>query len=55
MQFSRPLTQEEVLAKLRSCAAVVLDAAATDRIIDKVQRLEKLAEIESLCADMEGR
>jgi 2-methylcitrate dehydratase PrpD len=52
---SRPLTQEEVLAKLRSCAAVVLDAAATDRIIDKVQRLEKLAEIESLCADMEGR
>ena len=52
---TRPLTQDEVLAKLRSCAAVVLDPAATDRIIDRVQRLEKLAEIESLCADLEGQ
>jgi 2-methylcitrate dehydratase PrpD len=52
---SRPLTQDEVLAKLRSCAAVALEPAATDRIIDRVQRLEQLAEIESLCTDLEGR
>jgi len=52
---SRPLTQDEVLAKLRSCAAVALDPAATERIIEKVQRLEGLQEIESLCADLEGR
>jgi 2-methylcitrate dehydratase PrpD len=52
---SRPLTQDEVLAKLRSCAAVALEPAATDRIIDRVQRLEQLPEVESLCTDLEGR
>ncbi len=52
---TRPLTQKEVLAKLRSCAAVALDPTATERIIEKVQRLEGLQEIESLCADLEGR
>jgi 2-methylcitrate dehydratase PrpD len=52
---TRPLTQDEVLAKLRSCAAVTLDPRVTERIIEKVQRLEGLQEIESLCADLEGR
>jgi 2-methylcitrate dehydratase PrpD len=52
---TRPLTQDEVLAKLWSCAAVTLDPRVTERIIEKVQRLEGLQEIESLCADLEGR
>lgn len=52
---SRPLTQDEVLAKLRTCAAVAFEPPATERIIDKVQRLERLEEVESLCADLEGR
>jgi 2-methylcitrate dehydratase PrpD len=52
---TRPLTQEEVLAKLRSCAAVALDPAATERIIAKVQQLEGLRELDSLCTDLEGK
>ena len=52
---TRPLTQDDVLARFRSCAAVALDPTATERIIEKVQRLEELQEIESLCADLEGQ
>jgi 2-methylcitrate dehydratase PrpD len=51
---TRPLTQDDVLAKLRSCAAVALEPTATERVIDKVQRLEALQEIDSLCTDLEG-
>lgn len=52
---SRPLTRDEVLAKLRSCAAVALEPPAIERIIEKVLRLERLEEVESLCAGLEGR
>jgi 2-methylcitrate dehydratase PrpD len=52
---SRPLTQEEVIAKLRTCAAVVLDTTAIDRIIDKVLKLENLVDVESLCTELEGK
>jgi hypothetical protein len=34
---------------------VALDAAATERVIENVERLEGLQEIESLCADLEGK
>lgn len=51
---TRPLSEEEVLAKLRRCAAAVLDGAAIARIIERVQRLERLARVESVCADLEG-
>lgn len=52
---TRPLTQDEVVAKLRSCAAVALEPTATERIIEKVLRLDSLTEVESLCTDLEGR
>lgn len=52
---TRPLTQDQVLAKLRSCAAVALDQPTTEGIIDKLLRLEALEGIESLCAELEGR
>ncbi|OGA80048.1 MAG: hypothetical protein A3G81_33675 [Betaproteobacteria bacterium RIFCSPLOWO2_12_FULL_65_14] len=52
---SRPLTEDQVLEKLRTCAAVALAPAAVERIIESVLRLEMLAQVESLCADLEGR
>ncbi|HSC96626.1 MAG TPA: hypothetical protein VLC73_16820 [Burkholderiales bacterium] len=51
---TRPLSEEEVLAKLRGCAAAVLDGAAIARIIESVQGLERLGRVESVCADLEG-
>ncbi len=52
---SRPLTEDQVLAKLRACAAVGLAPPAVERTIESVLRLEMLAQVESLCADLEGR
>jgi 2-methylcitrate dehydratase PrpD len=52
---TRPLSEQDVLAKLRSCAAVALEPKATERVIDKVRRLEALPEIDSLCTDLEGK
>lgn len=49
-----PLTQAQIIAKLRTCAAVALQPAAVDRIIDQVGRLESLHDVAALCVDMEG-
>jgi 2-methylcitrate dehydratase PrpD len=51
----RPLTQDQVVAKLRDCAAIALEPAAVQRIIDNVLRLDTLAEIGPLCIDLEGK
>jgi len=40
---------------LRSCAEVALKPAAVERVIEKLRRLEELQEVESLCADLEGK
>lgn len=52
---TRPLSQEDVLTKLRSCAVVALEPQATERVIDSVLGLDALTEIDSLCTDLEGR
>lgn len=50
-----PLTQEQVIAKLRSCAEVALEAPAVERIVEQVLRLESIGEVNSLCACLEGK
>lgn len=49
-----PLTQAQIIAKLRICAAVALQPVAVDRIIDQVGRLESLPDVAALCVEMEG-
>lgn len=44
----------EVIAKLRDCAAAVLSSDEVDAVIDKVQRLEDLADVNALCESLEG-
>lgn len=51
---SLPLTQDQVVAKLRSCAELALQPPAVARIVEQVQRLESLREVESLCVCLEG-
>lgn len=51
---SLPLTQAQIIAKLRICAEVALQSPAVDRIIEQVDRLESLRDLASLCVDIEG-
>jgi 2-methylcitrate dehydratase PrpD len=52
---SRPLSEAQLIAKLRSCGELALKPAAVERVIEKLLRLEELQEVESLCADLEGK
>ncbi|MFN0300904.1 MAG: MmgE/PrpD family protein [Burkholderiales bacterium] len=49
-----PLTQDQIEAKLRSCAEVALRPHAVERLIEQTRRLESLQDIGSLCAGLEG-
>ncbi len=49
-----PLTQDQVEAKLRSCAEIALQPSTIEWLIEKLQRLESLREVESLCVGLEG-
>ena len=51
---TRPLTEAQVAAKFRNCAAVALDAAATERALSMIGRLETLATVVELCELLEG-
>ena len=51
---TRPLSDADVTAKFRDCASAVLTPAAIDAVIHKVQRLDQLGEIASLCELLEG-
>jgi 2-methylcitrate dehydratase PrpD len=51
---TRPLTDAEVVAKLRDCAAAALDPPVVDRVIGLVQSLETLADVAPLCEALEG-
>jgi 2-methylcitrate dehydratase PrpD len=49
-----PLNDAQVAAKFLSCAEVVLDISAIDRIIERVMQLESLEGIDALCLDLQG-
>jgi hypothetical protein len=51
---TKPLTQAQIVAKLRTCAEVALQPPAVDHIIAQVEQLESLADVVSLCQAMEG-
>jgi 2-methylcitrate dehydratase PrpD len=51
---SRPLSYEQLVEKLRSCAAGILECAVVDRVTHAVARLEELREVRTLCEMLEG-
>jgi 2-methylcitrate dehydratase PrpD len=51
---TRPLSDEAILAKLRSCAESRLSAAALDRVVRQVQDLDRLPDVRLLCEALEG-
>jgi 2-methylcitrate dehydratase PrpD len=51
---TKPLTQAQLINKLRTCAEVALQAPAVDHIIRDVEYLEQLPDVASLCKVMEG-
>ena len=51
---SRPVSYEQLVGKLRSCAAGILEPSVVDRITQAVARLEELREVRGLCEMLEG-
>ena len=51
---TRPLGDEQVIAKLRDCAAAALSPAAIEAVIEQVARLDTLQEVGRLCVILEG-
>ena len=51
---TRPLSDAEIIGKLRDCAAEVLPPAAIDGVIRQVQTLELLDDVTPLCEVLEG-
>ncbi|HEV2038379.1 MAG TPA: hypothetical protein VGQ96_07220, partial [Candidatus Eremiobacteraceae bacterium] len=51
---SRPVSYEQLVGKLRSCAGGILEPGVVDRITQAVARLEELREVRGLCEMLEG-
>jgi 2-methylcitrate dehydratase PrpD len=51
---TRPMSYEQLVEKLRSCAADILEPAVVDQVIREVARLEHLREVRALCEMLEG-
>lgn len=51
---TRPLTDAQVAAKFRDCAAVALDATAAERALSMIGELETLPNVAELCELLEG-
>ncbi len=50
----RPLSEADIVAKLRSCAESRLAPAAIDRVIELVRSLDSLQDVRELCETLEG-
>jgi len=51
---SRPMSYEQLVEKLQSCAAGILEPAVVDQVTHAVARLEELGEVRALCEMLEG-
>ena len=51
---TRPLTDAELVGKLRDCAAGALAPAVIDEVIGLVQSLDTLPDVTALCNALEG-
>lgn len=51
---SRPMSDTQVAAKFRTCAAVALEPAAAERVLSMIDELETLATVADLCELLEG-
>jgi 2-methylcitrate dehydratase PrpD len=50
---TRPLSEADLIAKLRACAAERLEAPAIERVIELVRGLERLESVAPLCAALQ--